>query len=235
MLWGLIVLINCIALTWVGIRYRRMTQALRWWFERQATALEHQSETIHNDLMQDLFAMRRTVELATVESGLLGVEHDELRYLEQIYHSLEHFSDILSPAYVHESLPLAIQAKLRHWKNEHPILSVELNISRQWNYEASYQNHLVICMLDEFLRVITLPTNSPTRLKIYLNGYLALKTLSIECTYSKFDRLKSLLRLDDLRYLQCSFNVLSDGKCFCWSKGNALFIQFQWKSLQHST
>lgn len=90
-------------------------KALQWWFERQETFLEQQSKTVHNGLMQDVFAVRRSFELAAVESGLAASDQDELVHLEQIYHSLKQVTDAFFPAYVGESLPLAIQSKIRQW------------------------------------------------------------------------------------------------------------------------
>lgn len=233
MLLGLIVVITGIALLWVGVKIMRMKQALRWWFERQATLLEQQSQTVHNSLMQDVCAVRRSFELAAVESGLAAPVQDELIHLERIYRSLEQLTDTLSPTYIRESLPLAIQSKVSQWITHHPSLAIELDLPTAWNYEASYQNYLVIDMLDELFRITTLSVPLPSHLKLALNDRSARITLSMEVTYPESDDLRNILGLADVSYLQHTFNILSDGTCSYWKEDKMLCIQFRWRAIQN--
>jgi hypothetical protein len=230
MLVGIIIFINSAALIWFWVRNMRVKQVLQWWFQRQASILENQCETVQNGLMQDLFAMRRSAELASMESGSTTVEPDKLRCLELIYNSLEEISDTLFPAYARESLPLAIQSKLNQWRNFHPALNIELDMPRYWHNEiSSHQSQLIIYMLDELLRIINLSANLPIHLKIILSERPTLKILSVEFTYSRLDYLKNRRGFNDLHYLQQVFSVLSGGKCLYWSKNKMFFVQFYWK------
>ena len=84
-------------------------QLLCQWQQNQAEWLDQEAETIRNGLLQDLFAVRRKLEL------LDGQATDCLVDFEHLYHSLKHLADRLSSPYIHDSFPLAIQHTVSIW------------------------------------------------------------------------------------------------------------------------
>ncbi|MGB5975740.1 MAG: hypothetical protein WBG38_20610, partial [Nodosilinea sp.] len=81
-------------------------QLLRWWHRHQTRWLTGEADTIRNGLLQDLFAIRRQIELVTDD------ETAGLATVEQLYDALEQLGNRLSSPYLEESLPLALQHAL---------------------------------------------------------------------------------------------------------------------------
>lgn len=150
------VLIACIAiLVWWFVSYSRAQRALRWWERRRGFQLYCETERIRNGLLQESLAMRRSIELLLGDSCEISVEsvRDWLTGIEKFHHSLGQLSDRLSPPYVEESLPLAIQYLLELWQTYNPKLNIQMELPGDWPDEPPECSRVILIALDELLRI----------------------------------------------------------------------------------
>ncbi|MBF2003244.1 MAG: hypothetical protein IGS38_21290 [Synechococcales cyanobacterium M58_A2018_015] len=93
---------------------RGTQQAMQWWESRRVLRLNAEVEVLRDQVLQELFTMRRCLELDSLETGEAADQqrHVWLAQVETLHQSLERLGFQLSPPYVEDSLPLAIQALL---------------------------------------------------------------------------------------------------------------------------
>ncbi len=159
--------------------------------------------------------MRRHLE-SPVPSSTETQHKLDKRYLESIekfHDSLKELSDYLYPAYIDESLPLAIQHLLDTWKNR-SSLNVEYELPTEWGDETCERIHLVLMLLEEFLRILVSEvTNNPT-VCVKLKQEKTLSELIIEVTNSKESDLTDIKTSDDIFHLSRTVEILLFGKCY---------------------
>lgn len=234
MCWALAIVIGLLIFIWADIERSKAKQAMWWWFERHLVALEQQSDQIHNGPMQDLFVVRRSMELANanfqesnrIEQGAIAGE--SLHSIEKAYAALEQLSHSLCPAYISESLPLAIQSRVTQWDRSHPQVVFKLDMPNTWQQTSSYQDHLVVHVLEELIKITFLLPCSIKTLQIELHACSTCRNLNIQLSYAAAESLKAVLISKELDYLRHSFGLLSSGKCSYWTKGQDLFVRLQW-------
>ena len=150
------ILIACIAIIiWLFVSYSRARRALQWWERRRAFQLYCETERIRNGLLQESLAMRRSIELLLGDSCEISLQsvRDWLTGIEKFHHSLGQLSDRLSPPYVEESLPLAIQYLLELWQTYNPKLNIQMELPRDWPDESPECSRVILIALDELLRI----------------------------------------------------------------------------------
>jgi hypothetical protein len=200
---------------------------MRWWFERRTAHLEVQSERIHNGVMQELFVLRRDLEAAlepgqTIETDPNQTDQAKLWAIEKIHHQLEQISDELSPPYIADSLPLAIQSHLQDWQRLHAA-DLEIELPTIWEQEATAQNQIILLVLNELLQVV-MPI-SPVKLPCCVRLSTQNKTNSVEypkpfgellvkVTYPNAAVISSILHTKELRYLRRVMRGLARGRLF---------------------
>ncbi|NEZ58455.1 hypothetical protein [Adonisia turfae] len=131
-------------------------ELLRWWHQHQAQKLNRVADHIRNGLLQELFAIRRQLEVSCETEGnaAFGCDH-HLANLERLYHQLEHLShDLNSP--FRDSLPLALQHAIQPW---HQQLSMTTEFPSTWPPEPVEHVQLLITFVDSFFS--QLATNPP--------------------------------------------------------------------------
>jgi len=150
------VLLACIAiLIWLFVSYFRAQRALRWWERRRGFQLYCETERIRNGLLQESLAMRRSIELLLGDSCQISLQsvRDWLKGIETFHNSLGQLSDRLSPPYVEESLPLAIQYLLELWQTYNPKLNIQIELPGDWRDESPECSRVILIALDELLRI----------------------------------------------------------------------------------
>ncbi|MEA5448558.1 hypothetical protein VB780_08285 [Leptolyngbya sp. CCNP1308] len=196
-------------------------QLLRWWHQHQTQWLIDEADTIRNGLLQDLFAIRRQMELVA------GEECAGLATVEQLYGALEQLCDRLSSPYLEESLPLALQHGLNDWPAQ-VILKVEL--PTHWSPEPIETVSLLISMIDYLGQTLaTLPTppqscmvqmaesGGAKRLTLTISDHLDLPSSSID-----------LCQTEDWSNYLATFEVLTRGKAGCTCDRTAVVLQLVW-------
>lgn len=210
----------------IGIR-----QAWRWWETRQIVRAQHQAEQIREGALQELFALRRSLELAA--SANPPLEYQTLDYqnwlnlVEKLHQRLEHLSYTLAFPYSEENLPLAIQYYLRDWQISHPSHLVQLDLSAAGTTKTSEHNSMIIKVLDELLQLV-LPS-SPASIQITLRvRNPASNELKIQILYETEATVAQLCQSSELQSLERSFEVLTLGHCSRQRAGIAICWCFDW-------
>ncbi|NEQ50364.1 MAG: hypothetical protein F6K11_09565 [Leptolyngbya sp. SIO3F4] len=130
---------------------------LRWWHKHQAQKLHQVADRIRNGLLQELFAIRRQLEVSCeTEDNAAAFGCDlHLANLEHIYHQLEHLSHDLNSPFL-DSLPLALQHISQPW---HQKLSLTTELPSTWSPEPVEHVQLFITFVDSFLSQLATNTS----------------------------------------------------------------------------
>lgn len=218
-----------ISLLWLTTSYLKAQRALQWWFQRQSMQLSYEAEKIQNGLLQESFSMRRSLEVSIVDNieSTQG-NQDWLKKIEKLNHSLEQLSDRLSPAYLEDSLPLAIQYVAEHWRKCNPRLKIEMELPTHWRNDLPDRSLVVLRVLDELLRITTSELLADASIHISLKMQGNIGELSIHVSYPDLARLISYSNLKDLEYLSLTFRFLTSGQCYRRRKNLTLAWHFKW-------
>lgn len=230
------------SLIWLGASYWEMRRALRWWSGRQTAQLWHESDRIHDELLQKIFIVRRELELSILNEpeSQSGKYRDWLTQVEQVHSSLEALSNQLYPPYLEESLPLAIQAMLRSWTLRYPLtLNTELPL--HWGSESPEHSQTLLRLLSEVLRFalleqLSLEVLTQTLLWVRLSSTDRYAELTVRITYPDMKTAKAIesKRLSqEQRYLSRAFECLNSGRFFYCENGTITQWRFRWNLLKH--
>jgi len=207
-----------------------MRRLLRWWYQRQAVRLDCEAERIREGLLQELFVVRRSLELALLSDRVDTKEAQQwLTQIETLQQALESVMHRLSPPYLGDSLPLAMQHLLKHWQAEYPAVCLELNLPTDWYQEPIEQRRVILTTLDEWLRMIMPQLQSEAVLHISLKQQATSAQLNIQLTTPNVAELLSSNAIL-LNNLQQFFQVLAEGKCYCQRHDLTVTWCYQWRS-----
>jgi hypothetical protein len=233
-------------------------QAWCWWY-RQNTLQSHDiAEAIRDGPLQQAFALRRSLETAgwqPSEPALSSTTHtapeispeQAARWLEvfqSLYQTLVRLSDQLSPPFVTDSLPLALQFTLKNFtlKNQQPAnstLNFDLKvIPADWSLAHSDQNQAVLSTVTSLLTLL-LPTSDLTQPVILtLNCENALNILTIHLPPAGHGPSLKTAELAEIQHLKEIFYSLTAGQLavdqtatslmghLCWqNEGSACLVQ----------
>ena len=206
--------------------YFKTQRALQWWTQRQARQLSNEAEKIRDGLLQESFAIRRSLELSNSAEISPKISLDLLNQIEQLYRSLEQLSEQIFPLYLDHSLPLAIQSLVELWRSRNPRLSWQLDLPTEWRHDCSEHRITVLKVLEELLEITSsqLSTETPVYISLKLQGNVV--KLIVHTTYSDASSLISNAK--ELEYLSQTFRFLTAGRCF--RRRNALKVAwyFSW-------
>lgn len=206
-------------------------QALQWWSCRQSLKLFQEAEKIRDGLLQDSFAIRRSLEMLPLENSELAFNktQDCLKQIDQFDKSLVQLSDRLFPVYLQDSLPLAIHCLLEPWRTCHPHLSFYINMPAYWRQERVACSLTVVRALDELLRITLPEVLMPISIDISLEEQQNIGQLIVRITYPETHILIYYYNLTELKFLCKTFQVLTSGKCFYQIKNLSVVWYFCWK------
>lgn len=192
---------------------------LRWWYRHQAQWLNREADTIRNGLLQDLFAVRRQLELLPGDGGLAAVEH--------LYQSLEDLGNRLSSPYLHDSLPLAIQQALASWPTQ---VSARAELPSQWPVEPVEHTLLLLAVLNDLGQALAVQPSLPRLCVVSLAAGPDRKRLTISIDYANAVP-PALLALDQteswMAYLT-TFDLFSQGQASAAHGPTTLRWAFDW-------
>jgi hypothetical protein len=195
---------------------------LGWWHRHQTEWLNHEADAIRNGLLQDLFAMRRKLELLNEDCNacLADVEH--------LYAALENLGNRLSSPFIHESLPLAIQHVLSPWQGQLPI---KVDLPAQWSVEPAEHIMLLLSVVDYLLNRLGKLTPSPQQITVSLAATAEEKQLLLHIEFDSAvpPALLEICDVDDWHYRLQMFQVLTHGTCHCQQVANTLTWQLCWQ------
>jgi len=206
---------------WLLKSYLKTRQALQWWQERQVLQLSQEAKNIRDGLLQESFTIRRSLELLPVDDLELLVKknRDCLEKLDNFHHSLSQLSDRLSPAYIEDSLPLAIQSVVEQWQAQYPKLHLHLDLPNHWRHESHHQSMLILRVLEELLQITLSDLLADIAIHITLSPKENLGELLIHISDDRTADNLSYSSLKQLKYLRQIFQTLMPGKC-CYRQHN---------------
>lgn len=198
-------------------------QLLRWWHQSQAQWLNDEADAIRNSLLQDLFAVRRKLEMLNPDSNPC------LQDIEHLYHALDHLGNRLSSPYIYDSLPLAIQHTLKPWETALPVAA---DLPTQWSAEAIEHIRLVLSVLDHLLKTLAALPHPVQRIKVGLTetGDRKHLTLQVEPGACVADSLLSLGESEDWVYRLQTFQLLTQGEIQCIHEPTCLTWRLGWST-----
>ena len=211
----------------------KLQRAWQWWYKRQSSQLSFEAERIRDGLLQETFAMRRSLELFQIKRETSAEYHQVLlKKIEKFHHFLEQLSDRLNPPYLEDSLPLAIQHSLESWQRCDSKLNFQLELPASWSHELPERNRAILMTIDELLRITLAKIEQETSIHIKLSQQRHRGELMVQIYYPDVSTLNSTFDLEDWEYLKQSFQILASGRCDRSRKERTITWYFRWR-LQH--
>ena len=136
-------------------RWFHWQQTWCWWHAQHISRLHHQAEFIRDDLLQQTFGFRRYLENSLTTSPDAAQIEQCLDQLHTFYQTLEQLSNQLSPPFVADSLPLALQFMMSTWQQAHPGLKVQMESPTHWPKSTSDNNQVILLIVTETLKLLT--------------------------------------------------------------------------------
>jgi hypothetical protein len=226
----LLVIVCMMIFIWFVRSYYRTQHALQWWSCRQSLKLFLEAEIIRDNLLQEFFTIRRSLELLPVEhQGLSFSQTQEcLKKTNNFHLSLAQLSDRLFPAYLPDSLPLAISCTIESWVRSHPHFYFHIDMPESWRHEPAETSLIVLRALEELLEITVPEVLRELSIHISLKQLENLGQLMVKISYPNASALKFYSHLPELNYLCESFRFLTSGKTFRRSNNNSVAWYFCW-------
>ncbi len=207
-----------------------MEQAWQWWYDKQLRQLDCEASQIRDGLLQQSFVMRRNLELSLLNRKEFSspIFQEWLTKLENLHSSLQELSDRLSPPYLSEGLPLAIQYLVQKWQTQQPSFQFKLQLPSNWLNKSAARNRIVLTCLEEILQItlarlkantftkpgsITQEIQQKVSILITLDKKQEQNQLKIQITYPDSASAIALQQYQEIKYLRQSFMLLTSGQC----------------------
>lgn len=202
-----------------------MQKAMQWWDHRRSLHLQHQIEQLRDQSLQEIFAIRRSIELIEFDQHRFDQQRqDWLTQAEQLHRSLEQISHHLSPFYIEESLPLAIQYQLDSLQFD----SVRLDLPIDWLDEPPARNRIILAVLSELLH-LACDRRVQSTIRVQLKAQKRLAKLAVQITYFDKKAIVDCGNNQELKYLVRSFRLLTSGWCLHRRQGQTATWHFYWQ------
>jgi hypothetical protein len=215
-------------LLWVYMDSYQVRQAFRWWSERQFRHQGLESDRIRNGMMQEMFALRRGIELWHNQDN---ATHNSIGWLAQATHlqrSLEQLCHQLSPPFIEDSLPLAIQSMAESWQLELSC-STQVDVSIDWQAEPQSKDYVILATLSELLRLSICYHQGIQPILIKLTQVNQVAELIV-----RVETAKALAHCEEWTYLSRCFRYLTDGTGTCEQTSEAITWLLRWKTVKAS-
>ncbi|MEO1351463.1 MAG: hypothetical protein AAFW84_22095 [Cyanobacteria bacterium J06635_15] len=212
-------------------RSRQQQRTLQWFYTRQSQQLAAQSEKIRDQLLQQAFALRRSVELCSIDVAKDTDKQLEtsLRLSENFNQSLESLGDELSPPFLEDSLPLALQHLIRSWICNQPV-ELTLELPSDWPLQKSEQHRIVLWCVREFLMVLqsNVELTDTQALKLDLTQKNDTAKLQLCCASQISEFVNRVKLLSELNYIQQIFKLFMPGHCKVRYRESRIDCEFSW-------
>lgn len=196
---------------WNELLLRRRTQkAVQWWCDRQTLNATEQAESIRDGLLQEIFSLRRSMELqlALQPQNSLENSHRGLPQLEQIYNQLKNLAEQIAPLDLDTNFLFVIKQTLSKWSDERTDLKVSFDFPQDWNYPPSQNIHLILQFLMELLAIAVPEESEEVLINLRSNTH---QRIEVTVIYSDLGLHKKNEELVDIHYLGQAFEFLVPG------------------------
>lgn len=130
-----------------------MEKALQWWYAQKLSQLSSEANLIREQLLQESFAMRRSLELSSDKLSLCPASHQKyIEQLERFHSSLKQLSDRLFPSSLNEGLPYAIRQSSEQWQRSLNY-QFQLNLPQNWLSVMPLASFVALDVLEDLLHI----------------------------------------------------------------------------------
>ena len=144
--------------------------------------LNQEADLIRNGLLQEMFAIRRRLELscqAQPNAKAFGCEN-RLAELKHISTLLESLSNRLESPFLQDSLPLALQHAMQPWREK---IQLRTKLPHSWEPEPVEHTRLMIMLAENLLRQLATAAISPHHCDVTLQHQADIKILTFRALY----------------------------------------------------
>ncbi|BDA72649.1 unknown protein [Rivularia sp. IAM M-261] len=215
----------------LGSRYRTKN-ALQWWYEKQSMEFEEEAEFAKNGLLQESFFLRRSIELLdrNITPNCGQVKEKYLNSIEKIYDAVTELINHLSPAYVHDSLPLAIQYLLLAWKTKVTTVGWVMKLPTDWDNESPIYCRVLLSVLNRLFQVILSQQKSPQQIEVCLAKQGDFNEILVQFNYQDALVIRNIRCIRELNYINIIFAIFVSGKFCYYFKDAMLVCRFSWRN-----
>lgn len=210
-----------------------MKKALQWWYKKKLAQLEFETELIRDRLLQESFAMRRSLEISALKSNEFNSSSCQkcITQLEDFSITLKQLSDRLYPSYLNEGLPLALKYSVTQWQNQLPNCQFKLNLPQKWQQKSSVNSFIILNILEDLLRIQNVNTLFNKLIFINLEQNKSISGLKNRLKIT-FDENSSELTAkrdwQEYTYIQQMFESITSGSCQNILTENSNVWLFEW-------
>lgn len=204
-----------------------MEEGLQWWYRKKIEQLESEASLIREQLLQESFAMRRSLELSLILERSTDSSHQKyLEQLESFHQKLKDLSDRLSPPYLNEGLPWALQYLIKKWQEEFINCQFDLQLPTNWHQKDRDIEYTIFNLVKELFELKL--TNSLANYKVFLN-FKQNQTNNLKIIFYTKDReTKTEDEKKRQKTLQESFQYLTAGVCKIEKQKGCHIWYFSW-------
>lgn len=224
-------------------RWQRQQQAWQWWHTRQASLAHFKAESIRDGLLQQTFAFRRYLETAGEPTGeamtgraiaphppLNNTHPQNTQWIEKLqtfHQSLEGLSNDLSPPFLEDSFPLALQFTVKA-----AVPSATLLLPAQWDEASAQQNQSVLSVVTELISLLKAshePTaTDPLALRVELKSVDEINTLTVQLDNACSQTMSKILEMTEIQHLKEIFHSLVAGQLDIRGQSTSLIGCLRW-------
>lgn len=195
---------------------RQITQqAMSWWYQRQHVRMCQEAELIRNQMLQELFVLRRNIELAQLNSSQTTFDEKNLEHIQRIHSSLVELSEYFYPAHLDDSLPLAIRCFIKSSQSRLSNLDIQLELPEEWNKESEEMSRVLLMILSESFEIFDRNQRYLSSVLVSLNKNSSNKQLRLEIQHNSQPHHDNSDYLQELKSLGHIFQTFTRGK-FCY-------------------
>lgn len=209
------------------------SELLRWWHQHQAKKLGQTAEHIRNGLLQELFAIRRQLEVSCqTEKNAAAFGCDRhLENLETLYKQLENVSHDLNSPFL-DSLPLALQHAIQPWSEQLPLTT---EFASDWSPEPAENVDLLITFAKSFFQQLAVTTPAPQQCGLKLAQQATAKELTCYATgdsawYAHHSSVRTNASIQTLLPFLETFRLLTQGEYHQISQPQQIGWTLRWQS-----
>lgn len=211
-----------------------MEKALQWLYKKKLMHLESEANLIREQLLQESLAMRRCLELLSIESNDFANSSRQkcVAQLENFHSTLKDLSDRLFPPCINEGLPYALQYSAQKWREQFYWCQFELNLPLNWQQKSLDYDCIALNILEDLLHIQITAACSKNLIFINLQQDIIdcqfNNLLTVTFEHQNINKQLSKNNQQELKYLQESFEDLTLGTCHNVSIKDENIWSFSW-------
>lgn len=212
-------------------RWSHQRRSWQWWHAHQMSRLHDQAESIRDDVLQQTFAFRRYLENNLADQPDVAQTEQWLDRFQTFYQTLEQLSNQLSPPFVADSLPLALQFMVKTWQHNQPGLQVQLELPSNWPDDPSEHNRVILSTVTGILDLLTSVDTNEQHLTLSLDHQQNSRTLTFTHKRHRAEDVSpvNLDNLDNFNHLQEIFCNLITGHLEITRDGYLVTGRLSWE------